>query len=145
MSPEKRIDRAIEIACRAGLPLKIAAKIYPEEKNYFEETLAPLIHAAKPLVEFVGEIGDRERDELLGNAAALLFPIEWPEPFGLVMSEALAWRNLGHCMASRIGCGGAGRWGDRLYRGQHRGSGECRGEQRSLEPGDEPERFRATV
>jgi glycosyltransferase involved in cell wall biosynthesis len=90
MSPEKRVDRAIEIACRTGMPLKIAAKIYPEEKNYFEETLAPLIRAARPLVEFVGEIGDRERDELLGNAAALLFPIEWPEPFGLVMIEALA-------------------------------------------------------
>jgi glycosyltransferase involved in cell wall biosynthesis len=90
MSPEKRVDRAIEIARRAGMPLKIAAKIYPEEKDYFEETLAPLIRAAKPLVEFVGEIGDGERDRLLGNAAAMLFPIEWPEPFGLVMIEALA-------------------------------------------------------
>jgi glycosyltransferase involved in cell wall biosynthesis len=90
MSPEKRVDRAIEIATGTGMPLKIAAKIYPEEKNYFEETLAPLIRAAKPLVEFVGEIGHRERDEFLGNAAAMLFPIEWPEPFGLVMIEALA-------------------------------------------------------
>ncbi len=88
MSPEKRVDRAIEIARRAGVPLKIAAKIYPEERHYFDETLAPLIHASQSLVEFVGEIGNRERDDLLGKAAALLFPIEWPEPFGLVMIEA---------------------------------------------------------
>jgi glycosyltransferase involved in cell wall biosynthesis len=90
MSPEKRVDRAIEIARRSGMPLKIAAKIYPEERHYFDETLAPLIDASKPLVEFVGEIDDRGRHELLGCAAALLFPIEWPEPFGLVMIEALA-------------------------------------------------------
>jgi glycosyltransferase involved in cell wall biosynthesis len=90
MSPEKRVDRAIEIATRTRVPLKIAAKIYPEEKNYFEQTLLPLIRGAKPFVEFVGEIGHRERDEFLGNAAAVLFPIEWPEPFGLVMIEALA-------------------------------------------------------
>jgi glycosyltransferase involved in cell wall biosynthesis len=89
-SPEKRLDRAIEIATRSGVPLKIAAKIYPEERRYFDETLAPLLQASKPLVEFVGEISDRARNELLGNAAALLFPIEWPEPFGLVMIEALA-------------------------------------------------------
>jgi glycosyltransferase involved in cell wall biosynthesis len=90
MSPEKRVDRAIEIARRSGVPLKIAAKIYPEERTYFDETLAPLIDATKPLVEFVGEIGHQERNELLGRAAAFLFPIEWPEPFGLVMIEALA-------------------------------------------------------
>jgi glycosyltransferase involved in cell wall biosynthesis len=89
MSPEKRVDRAIDIATRSDMPLKIAAKIYPEERHYFDETLAPLIKAS-PLVEFVGEIGDRDRDELLGGATALLFPIEWPEPFGLVMIEALA-------------------------------------------------------
>jgi glycosyltransferase involved in cell wall biosynthesis len=89
MSPEKRVDRAIEIARRSGVPLKIAAKVYPEERRYFDETLAPLIEAS-PLVEFVGEIDDRGRDELLGRAAAVLFPIEWPEPFGLVMIEALA-------------------------------------------------------
>jgi glycosyltransferase involved in cell wall biosynthesis len=89
MSPEKRVDRAIEIAERAGMPLKIAAKIYPEERQYFDERLAPLIRASR-LVDFVGEIGDRERDDLLGRAAAFLFPIEWPEPFGLVMIEALA-------------------------------------------------------
>ena len=90
MSPEKRVDRAIEIARRSGVPLKIAAKIYPEERAYFDETLAPLMAAAGSLVEFVGEIDDRGRDDLLGGAAALLFPIEWSEPFGLVMIEALA-------------------------------------------------------
>jgi glycosyltransferase involved in cell wall biosynthesis len=90
MSPEKRVDRAIETARRSGVPLRIAAKIYPEERAYFDETLTPLIEASGSLVDFVGEIGDRERDELLGGAAALLFPIEWPEPFGLVMIEALA-------------------------------------------------------
>ncbi len=90
MSPEKRVDRAIEIAWRAGMPLKIAAKIYPEERQYFDETLAPLIHASQSLIEFVGEIDNRGKDDLLGGAAALLFPIEWPEPFGLVMIEALA-------------------------------------------------------
>ncbi len=90
MSPEKRVDRAIEIARRSRIPLRIAAKVYPEEKAYFDDTLAPLIQAAGPLVTFVGEIGDRARDDLLGHAAAFLFPIEWPEPFGLVMIEALA-------------------------------------------------------
>jgi glycosyltransferase involved in cell wall biosynthesis len=90
MSPEKRVDRAIDIARRAQMPLIIAAKIYPEEQHYFDETLAPLIEASKPLVEFIGEVDDRRRDELLGHAAAFLFPIEWPEPFGLVMIEALA-------------------------------------------------------
>jgi glycosyltransferase involved in cell wall biosynthesis len=90
MSPEKRVDRAIEIARRVEIPLKIAGKIYPEEKHYFDAELVPLLRASAPLVEFVGELGDRERDELLGNAAAFLFPIEWSEPFGLVMIEALA-------------------------------------------------------
>jgi glycosyltransferase involved in cell wall biosynthesis len=90
MSPEKRVDRAIEIAQRAAVPLKIAAKIYPEEQHYFDETLAPLLRASEPLVEFIGEIDDRGRNDLLGHASALLFPIEWAEPFGLVMIEALA-------------------------------------------------------
>jgi glycosyltransferase involved in cell wall biosynthesis len=90
MSPEKRVDRAIAIACRTGVPLKIAAKIYPEERGYFDEVLAPQIRSAGKMVEFIGEIGDRERNELLGNALAFLFPIEWPEPFGLVMIEAFA-------------------------------------------------------
>jgi glycosyltransferase involved in cell wall biosynthesis len=90
MSREKRVDRAIEVARRSRIPLRIAAKVYPEEQAYFNDMLAPLIRDAAPLVEFVGEIGDRERDDLLGHASALLFPIEWPEPFGLVMIEALA-------------------------------------------------------
>jgi glycosyltransferase involved in cell wall biosynthesis len=90
MSREKRVDRAIEVARRSRIPLRIAARVYPEEQAYFNDMLAPLIRDAAPLVEFVGEIGDRERDDLLGHASALLFPIEWPEPFGLVMIEALA-------------------------------------------------------
>jgi glycosyltransferase involved in cell wall biosynthesis len=90
LSPEKRVDRAIEIAQRSGMPLKIAATIYPEEREYFTRTLEPLIQAGRPLVEFLGEIGQQEKNDLLGHAAAMLFPIEWPEPFGLVMIEALA-------------------------------------------------------
>jgi glycosyltransferase involved in cell wall biosynthesis len=88
ISPEKRVDRAIEIASRAGMPVKIAAKIDRVDKDYFESVIAPLLHNS--LVEFVGEIGDGEKDEFLGNAYALLFPIDWPEPFGLVMIEAMA-------------------------------------------------------
>jgi glycosyltransferase involved in cell wall biosynthesis len=90
MSPEKRVDRAIEIARRSGVRLRIAAKIYPEEQAYFEETLQPLIQSSGNLVEFLGEIDQAGRQELLGRAAAFLFPIEWPEPFGLVMIESLA-------------------------------------------------------
>ena len=90
MSPEKGVDRAIGIARETGLPLKIAGKIYPEERTYFENTIEPLLRAAGPLVEFVGELGQREKNEFLGKAKALLFPIDWPEPFGLVMIEALA-------------------------------------------------------
>jgi glycosyltransferase involved in cell wall biosynthesis len=90
MSPEKRVDRAIDVARRSRTVLKIAAKIYPEERKYFDDVLAPLIADAGPLVDFVGEITDSERNELLGNALAFVFPIEWPEPFGLVMIEAMA-------------------------------------------------------
>jgi glycosyltransferase involved in cell wall biosynthesis len=88
ISPEKRVDRAIEIAKRTGMPLKIAAKVDRVDKDYFESVIAPLLR--NQLVEFVGEIGDGEKDEFLGNAYALLFPIDWPEPFGLVMIEAMA-------------------------------------------------------
>ena len=88
VSPEKRIDRAIEIALRAGMPLKIAAKIDPVDTEYFSETIAPLLKA--PGIEFIGEIGEGEKQEFLGNAAAVLFPIDWPEPFGLVLIEAMA-------------------------------------------------------
>jgi glycosyltransferase involved in cell wall biosynthesis len=90
ISPEKRVDRAIQIARDAGVPLKIAAKVDVVDRSYFEETIQPLLKGARPLVEFVGEIGGQEKDEFLGNASALLFPIDWPEPFGLVMIEALA-------------------------------------------------------
>ena len=88
ISPEKRVDRAIEIAKQVGMPLKIAAKIDRVDKDYFDLVIAPLLRNS--LVEFVGEIGEREKDEFLGNAYALLFPIDWPEPFGLVMIEAMA-------------------------------------------------------
>jgi glycosyltransferase involved in cell wall biosynthesis len=87
ISPEKRADRAIEIAHRVGLPLKIAAKVDRVDEEYFQAQIAPLLGGG---AEFVGEIGDREKQEFLGNAAALLFPIDWPEPFGLVLIEAMA-------------------------------------------------------
>jgi glycosyltransferase involved in cell wall biosynthesis len=90
ISPEKRLDRAIEIARRSGRKLKVAAKIYPEERDYYTQTIEPLVHESRDFVEFVGEVGGKDKDELLGNALALLFPIDWPEPFGLVMIEALA-------------------------------------------------------
>jgi glycosyltransferase involved in cell wall biosynthesis len=88
ISPEKRVDRAIEIAKRTGMPLKIAAKIDKVDQEYFEAVIKPLLDHR--LVEFVGEIGGREKEEFLGNAYAVLFPIDWPEPFGLVMIEAMA-------------------------------------------------------
>ncbi len=88
ISPEKRPDRAIAIARDAGLPLKIAAKVDRVDQEYFDTTIAPLLE--HPLVEFIGEIGDREKPDFLGGARALLFPIDWPEPFGLVMIEAMA-------------------------------------------------------
>jgi len=88
ISPEKRPDRAIEIARRAGIPLKIAAKVDKADRAYFEARIKPLLDG--PGVEYIGEIGDHEKSEFLGNACALLFPIDWPEPFGLVMIEALA-------------------------------------------------------
>jgi glycosyltransferase involved in cell wall biosynthesis len=88
ISPEKRVDRAIEIAKRVGMPLKIAAKVDRVDKDYFDSVIAPLLRDS--LVEFVGEIGDAEKGEFLSDAYALLFPIDWPEPFGLVMIEAMA-------------------------------------------------------
>jgi glycosyltransferase involved in cell wall biosynthesis len=88
ISPEKCADRAIRIAREAGLPLRIAAKVGDQDRAYFETVVKPLL--AAPDVEFLGEVGEREKRELLGGARALLFPIEWPEPFGLVMIEALA-------------------------------------------------------
>ncbi len=88
ISPEKRVDRAIEIARRAGMPLRIAAKIDPADWEYFDQAIRPLLRGSG--VEYVGEIGDAEKNEFLGNATALLLPIDWPEPFGLVMIEAMA-------------------------------------------------------
>jgi glycosyltransferase involved in cell wall biosynthesis len=88
ISPEKRLDRAITIARRCGMPLKIAAKIDNADTEYFNARIKPLLDA--PGVEFIGEIGDAEKARFLGDAAALLFPIDWPEPFGLVMIEAMA-------------------------------------------------------
>ena len=88
ISPEKRVDRAIDIALQAGVPIKIAAKVDASDKEYFEQTIKPLLR--ERLVEFIGEIGEREKDDFLGNALALLFPIDWPEPFGLVMIESMA-------------------------------------------------------
>ena len=88
ISPEKRPDRAIEIAKRTGIPLKIAAKVDHLDRIYFAEKIEPLLD--HPLIEFIGEIGDDEKGNFLGRAAALLFPIDWPEPFGLVMIEAMA-------------------------------------------------------
>jgi glycosyltransferase involved in cell wall biosynthesis len=88
ISPEKRVDRAIEIAGRCGLPLKIAAKVDRADQDYFDERIRPLL--AQPNVEFIGEIADHQKAEFLSGAHALLFPIDWPEPFGLVMIEAMA-------------------------------------------------------
>ncbi|PYJ63232.1 MAG: glycosyl transferase [Verrucomicrobia bacterium] len=88
VSPEKRVDRAIEIAKQVRIPLKIAAKVDRVDTDYFETVVEPLLR--HPFVEFVGEIGEGEKAEFLGNAYALLFPIDWPEPFGLVMIEAMA-------------------------------------------------------
>ena len=86
--PEKGVDRAIEIAEKTGRKLKIAAKVDPVDQKYFSDEIVPLLN--RPFIEFIGEIGEEEKGEFLGNAAALLFPIDWPEPFGLVMIEALA-------------------------------------------------------
>jgi glycosyltransferase involved in cell wall biosynthesis len=88
ISPEKRPDLAIEIAHRAGMPLKIAAKVDPVDRAYFESVVRPLL--ALPGMEYVGELGEHEKMDFLARARALLFPIDWPEPFGLVMIEAMA-------------------------------------------------------
>lgn len=88
MSPEKRPDRAIEIARRVGMPIRLAAKVDAADRAYFKQVIEPLLD--DPLVAFVGEINDADKGAFLGNARALLFPIDWPEPFGLVMIEAMA-------------------------------------------------------
>jgi glycosyltransferase involved in cell wall biosynthesis len=88
MSPEKRPDRAIEIAIRSGRKLKMAAKVDRADQDYFQAVVEPLL--AHPLIEFIGEINEVEKRDFLGNAMALLFPIDWCEPFGLVMIEAMS-------------------------------------------------------
>ena len=99
ISPEKRVDRAIEIARRAGMKLRIAAKVDAADRRYFEEQIEHLL--AQPHVEYIGEIGERDKCGFLGQARALLFPIDWPEPFGLVMIEAMSCGTP--CVAWRAG------------------------------------------
>lgn len=89
ISPEKRPDRAIEIAARTGMKLKIAAKVDKADEAYWQNEIAPMIEKHKN-VEYIGEINETQKADFLGNAQALLFPIDWPEPFGLVMIEAMA-------------------------------------------------------
>jgi len=88
ISPEKRPDHAIEIAKRTGIPLRMAAKVDPADLQYYLAEIEPLLD--HPLIEFIGEISDEEKDNFLGNAVALVCPYDWPEPFGLVLIEALA-------------------------------------------------------
>jgi glycosyltransferase involved in cell wall biosynthesis len=89
IAPEKRVDRAIRIAEGCGIPLKIAAKVDRADRDYYDEQIKPLLDSARD-VEFIGEIGDKDKAAFLSGAIALLVPIDWPEPFGLVMIEALA-------------------------------------------------------
>ena len=88
ISPEKRLDRAIRIAQAAGMPLRVAAKVDRADKDYYQQEIAPLLGG--PGITFVGEINEAQKRDFLGQARALLFPIDWPEPFGLVMIEAMA-------------------------------------------------------
>jgi glycosyltransferase involved in cell wall biosynthesis len=88
ISPEKRVDRAVRIAQRCGLPLKVAAKVDRVDQDYFEDEIRHLFEL--PHVEYIGEIADHQKADFLSGALALLVPIDWPEPFGLVMIEALA-------------------------------------------------------
>src|SRR3984893_10569730 len=89
IAPEKGVDRAIKIAMRCGVPLKIAAKVDRADQDYYDQLISPLI-SGNPLVEYIGEISDHEKPEFLSGALGLLLPIDWPEPFGLVMIEAMA-------------------------------------------------------
>src|SRR6202030_3645659 len=88
IAPEKGVDRAIKIAIRCGIPLKIAAKVDLADQDYYGEIIRPLMD--HPLVEYIGEIGDHEKSDFLSGAMGLLVPIDWPEPFGIVMIEAMA-------------------------------------------------------
>ena len=88
IAPEKGVDRAIKIAIRCGIPLKIAAKVDRADQEYYDEVIRPLMN--HPLIEYIGEISDREKSAFLSGAIALLLPLDWPEPFGLVMIESMA-------------------------------------------------------
>ncbi len=88
IAPEKGVDRAIKIAIRCGIPLRIAAKVDPADQDYYDQVIRPML--SHPLIEFIGEIGDPEKSDFLSGALGLLLPIDWPEPFGLVMIEAMA-------------------------------------------------------
>jgi glycosyltransferase involved in cell wall biosynthesis len=90
VSPEKRPDRAIEIAVRTNVPLKMASKVDKVDQEYFEESIKPMIDANRHLVDFTGEFEIDAKRAFLGNAKAVIFPIDWPEPFGLVMIEAMS-------------------------------------------------------
>src|SRR5581483_456960 len=83
------VDRAIKIATRCGIPLKIAAKVDRADQDYYDQLISPLI-TGNPLVDYIGEIADHEKSEFLSGAIGLLLPIDWPEPFGLVMIESMA-------------------------------------------------------
>ena len=88
IAPEKGVDRAIRIAIRCGIPLKIAAKVDRTDQEYYDAVIKPMMD--HPLIEYIGEIGDHEKADFLSGAIGLLLPIDWPEPFGLVMIEAMA-------------------------------------------------------
>jgi glycosyltransferase involved in cell wall biosynthesis len=100
ISPEKRVDRAIEIAKQVGMPLKIAAKVNRVDNDYFQAVVAPLLRDL--LVEYVGEIGDGEKDEFLGNAYALLFLIDWPRALWSGYDRGDSLRNPNHCLSPRL-------------------------------------------
>src|SRR5262249_20411970 len=89
IAPEKGVDRAIEIATRCGIPLKIAAKVDRADEEYYDAIIRPLIER-NPLVDYIGEITDLEKSDFLSGGLGLVLPIDWPEPFGLVMIEAMA-------------------------------------------------------
>jgi glycosyltransferase involved in cell wall biosynthesis len=101
MSPEKRPNVAVGLALRARVPLRLAAKIDATDILYFEQVIQPMLK--NPLIEFVGEIDESDKAAFLGEASALLFPIDWPEPFGLVMIEAMACARLPRCVHAPAG------------------------------------------
>ena len=125
IAPEKRPDRAIAIALATGAKLKIAAKIDRVDEAYFREQIAPLIDESKG-IEFIGEINERQKSDFLGEASALLFPIDWPEPFGLVMIEAMACGTPVLAFGLRIGSG------NRRGRHHRRRGGQCRSGNRRI-------------